>query len=129
MCTLKSFYLSVYQQDSQERVEGDADGDDYDIDNSGGSNDDNNRGDHSEAVDAQGIPGWDKVDTLVRALNELRGHSISNEEPRNIWELYRALDEFDKRTRTFSPCPWPAASRGRFRGSKRGHTNIDQMKR
>ena len=69
------------------------------------------------------------MDLLARVLIDLRGLSISNEEARNIQALYRALDEFDKRPLTFTPCPQPAASRGRFGRSKGDHTSIDQMKR
>ena len=39
------------------------------------------------AVDARGIPGWEKVDLLARALIDLNGLSISNEEARNIQAL------------------------------------------
>ena len=84
---------------------------------------------NSEAVDARGIPGWDKVDALARALISLNGLSVSNEEARNIKALYRQLNEFDRKPLTFTPCTRPTASRGRFGRSKRGHTTIDQMKR
>lgn len=56
---------------------------------------DSSRGESSGAVDALGIPGWDKVDALSRALINCSGLSVNNEEAKNIETLYRALDDFD----------------------------------
>lgn len=69
------------------------------------------------------------MDALARALIDLNGLSVGNEEARNIQALYRDLDDFDKRPLTFTPSPRSVTSRGRFGRSKRGHTTIDQMKR
>ena len=75
-----------------------------------------------------GIPGWDKVDRLSRALIALSGLSLTNDQARNIQLLYADLQDYDKRPLTFTPRQ-PTASRGRFARSKGGYTTIDQMKR
>ena len=104
----------------------DTDGND---DNADDDDDDNGRGESSGAVDAHGIPGWDKVDALARALLSCSGLSVTNEEARNIKKLYGALHDFDKKPLSFTPRPRPGALRGRFGRSKSGHTTIEQMKR
>ena len=53
-----------------------------------------------DALDARGIPGWDKVDHLAKAL---KGLSITNSQARNIKELYDALLDYDKKKRSPSP--------------------------
>ena len=55
--------------------------DDTDGNNDNADDDDNGRGESSGAVDAHGIPGWDKVDALARALLSCSGLSVTNEEP------------------------------------------------
>jgi len=66
-----------------------------------------------------GIPDWEKVNALARALINLNGLSVSNEEARNIQALYRALDAFDKNPLTFIPCPQPATSQRRLGDPKK----------
>lgn len=55
------------------------------------------------AVDLLGIPGWDKVDVLARALVDLKGLSVTNDQARNIQQLYHGLNEFDKQPLTDTP--------------------------
>ena len=137
MHLMKVFLIILCHQDFHDRATGkesqnDDDGveddnnEDIDDENDNGNNDNASQ---AEALDAQGLPGWDKVDALARALIDLCGLSVSNEEARIIQELYSKLDEYDKRPLTFTPCPRPAPSRGRFGRCKKGHTTIDQMKR
>ena len=57
----------------------------------------------SEALDSLGIPGWDKVDQLARALVDLRGLSASNEQARNIQRLYHQLPDYDKKPLSYAP--------------------------
>ena len=47
-----------------------------------------------DALDARGIPGWDKVHHLAKVLIDL---SITNSQARNIKELYDALLDYDKK--------------------------------
>ena len=82
----------------------------------------------AEAVDSLGIPGWDEVNQLVRALIGLSGLSVMNDQARNIQQLYADLQDYDKRPLTFTPRQ-PTALRGRFARFKGGYTTIDQMKR
>ena len=70
-------------------------------------------GDGAEAVDSLGIPGWDKVDRLSRALIALSGLSVMNDKARNIQLLYADLQDYNKRPLTSTPRQ-PTASRGRF---------------
>ena len=82
-----------------------------------------------DAVHAKGIPGWDRVDALARALLDLTGLYVTNAEAQNIQQLYDQLLEYDKRPLTFKPVPLKR-SRGRFRRSKKsGHVGVKQMER
>ena len=83
----------------------------------------------SEALDSLGIPGWDKVDQLPRALVDLQGLSVSNDQARNIQRLYHQLPEYDKKPLSYAPRQSSAPARGRFGRSKECHTTVDQMKR
>ena len=84
----------------------------------------------SEALDSLGIPGWDKVDQLARALVDLHGLSVSNEQARNIQMLYHQLPDYDKKPLSYAPRQSSSTpARGRFGRSKRSHTTVDQMKR
>ena len=47
----------------------------------------------SEAVDSLGIPGWDKIDQMARALVDLSGLSVTNEQARSIQQLYHHLHQ------------------------------------
>ena len=51
----------------------------------------------------RGIPGWEKVDQLVRALLELEGLCVTNTQANTIKTLHSQLLEFDKRPITFRP--------------------------
>ena len=56
---------------------------------------------------------------MARALINVNGLRVNNEEARNIQALYRALDNFVKKPLTFTPRSQPTALRGRFgRGPK-----------
>lgn len=81
-------------------------------------------------MDCRGIPGWDKVDKLAKALVKLRGLCVTNSQAKEIQQLYHDLPEFDKRPLVFQPTP-RRPSTGRFGRSKResGHVNVDAMKR
>lgn len=46
-----------------------------------------------EAVDSQGIPGWEKVDCLARALLHLHGLCVTNIQAAEIQQLYSKLLE------------------------------------
>lgn len=84
-----------------------------------------------EALDARGIPGWDKVDALAEALLDLSGLSVTSTAATNILKLYNSLEEFDKRPLTFHPRP-QKPPRGRFartKGYRSGHSTVDNMKR
>ena len=84
-----------------------------------------------DALDARGVPGWDKVDRLAKALINIQGLSISNAQAKHIKELYDALLDFDKKPVTFSPRPM-RPPRGRFARSKSyrvGSVGREQVKR
>ena len=59
--------------------------------------------DEDWAKDPRGIPGWERVDQLVRALLELEGPCVTNAQANTIKTLYSQLLEFDKRSITFRP--------------------------
>ena len=52
----------------------------------------------NEAVDSQGIPGWEKVDRLARALLCLSGLCVTNTQAAEIQQLYSKLLDYDKKT-------------------------------
>ena len=86
--------------------------------------------DEDGAKDSRGIPGWEKVDQLVRALLELEGLCVTNAQANTIKTLYSQLLEYDKRPITFRPRQ-VKQPRGRFARSKKrvGHDTVDAMKR
>ena len=45
----------------------------------------------AEAVDSRGIPGWEKVDHLARALLDLEGLCITNAQAKNISPLLQLM--------------------------------------
>ena len=45
----------------------------------------------AESVDSRGIPGWDRVDRLARALLSLSGLSVTNTQASQIQHLYTTL--------------------------------------
>lgn len=47
--------------------------------------------DEDEAVDALGIPGWDRVDELAKSLIELEGLAVSASQAQDIQRLYDRL--------------------------------------
>ena len=55
-------------------------------------------------MDSRGIPGWNHVDKLARALVELHGLCVCDSAAEKIKELYHNLLEFDKRP-PFFPTP------------------------
>ena len=74
--------------------------------------------------------GWEKVDRLARALINLKGLCITNQQARVIQELYQELLEYDKRPLVFKPSETITPARGSFGRSKRGgHISVDNMKR
>ena len=84
-----------------------------------------------EAVDASGIQGWDKVDTLAKALMDLEGLAVMNAQAKEIQKRYDNLLEYDKRPIKFRP-RLQKPPRGRFarsKGNHSGHISVDAMKR
>jgi hypothetical protein len=83
------------------------------------------------SVDSRGIPGWDRVDRLARALVKLCGLSVTHTQASEIQELYRKLPAFDKKPLVFSPRV-QQPPRGRFARSKsksRSIVGLDHMKK
>ena len=78
-----------------------------------------------EAVDALGIPGWDRVDELAKSLIELEGLAVSASQAQDIQRLYDRLVDYGKRPILFKPRPL-RPSRGR---RKSGHISVEAMKR
>lgn len=66
-----------------------------------------------EAVDSQGIPGWEKVDRLARALLCPRGLCVTNLQAAKIQQLYSELLDYDKKPLTFQTRKMKP-TRGRF---------------
>ena len=84
-----------------------------------------------EAVDSQGIPGWEKVDHLARALLCLRGLCVTNTQAAEIQQLYSELLDYDKKSLIFQPRKMKP-TRGRFARRKQyrvGHVGIEAVKR
>lgn len=74
-------------------------------------------GEEDDVLDSQGIPGWDKVYNLARALLQLEGLGATMSQATNIKRLYDDLLEFDKRPIVFKPRP-VRPTRGRFARKK-----------
>ena len=81
-----------------------------------------------EAVDYRGIPGWEKVDRLAKALLDLKGLCVTNAQAKELKMLYSQLLDYDKRPITFQPRQIKRP-RGRFARSKGGYAGVDAMKR
>lgn len=82
-----------------------------------------------ESIDSRGIPGWDRVDKLARALIDLHGLSVTKMQASAIKKLYHNLLDFDKRPLVFSPRKFQAP-RGRFARSKgQAITGVDHIKK
>ena len=83
-----------------------------------------------EAVDSRGIPGWEKVDRLARALLNLKGLCVTNAQAEELKTLYSQLLDYDKRPITFQPQKIKR-TRGRFARSKNRveYAGVDAMKR
>ena len=70
------------------------------------------------------------MDRLARALIDLKGLCITNQQARVIQDLYHDLLEYDKKPLVFRASETITPAQGRFGRSKRGgHTNVDNMKR
>ena len=87
--------------------------------------------DDNTALDASGIPGWDRVDALAEALVSLKGLSVTNAQAKGIQQLYHKLLDYDKKPLTFRPRPQktPRGRFGRRKQNRSGHLSIDAMKR
>ena len=82
-----------------------------------------------DSIDSRGIPGWDRVDKLARALVKLRGLCVTNTQAAEIKQLYHSLLEYDKRPLVFAPSV-RQAPRGRFARSKsQSIIGVDHMKK
>ena len=66
-----------------------------------------------EAVDSQGILGWEKVDRLARALLHLCELCVTNTQAAEIQQLYSELLDYDKKPLSFQPRKMKP-TRGRF---------------
>ena len=66
-----------------------------------------------KAEDTHGIPGWEKVDRLARALLHLRGLCVTNTQAAEVQQLYSELSDYDKKPLTFQPRKIKP-TRGRF---------------
>ena len=71
------------------------------------------------STDRKGIPGWDKVDPLAQALLKATGLSVSDSEAAKIINLYRELEDYDKKPLQFSSVTKDAVP-GSFCQKKRG---------
>ena len=84
----------------------------------------------TEALDSKGIPGWDKVDALAKALMSLRGLSVSNVDAENIIQLYNNLDDYNKRPLVYkSVVRRPPTGRFGCKKKQSGHIGVVAMKR
>ena len=87
----------------------------------------------AEAVDAKGIPGWDKVDALAEALLAPRGLAITADQARGIRSLFDALDDYDRKPLSFAVQASNRPRRGRFARCKQqrrsGFVTMEIMKR
>ncbi|CAB3994603.1 Hypothetical predicted protein [Paramuricea clavata] len=91
------------------------------------SSDSGNEEDEEAAMDASGIPGWDKVGKRANALLALDSH-FTNKQAGEIKQLYLNLDEYDKKPLVFSPRYKKA--KGRFlKKKKTGHVGTEAMAR
>ena len=82
-----------------------------------------------EAVDASGIPGWDRVNDLAKALIDLDGLAVTASQAQKIEHLYNRLVDYDKQPILFHP-RHQRPSRGRFARKKQsGHMSVEAMKR
>ena len=81
-----------------------------------------------EAIDHRGIPGWEKVDRLAKALLSLKGLCVTNTQAEELKTLYSELLDYDRRPITFQPRQIKR-TRGRFARSKKGYAGVDAMKR
>ena len=80
-------------------------------------------------MDASGIPGWDRVDDLAKALTELDGLAITTSQEEEMEHLYNRLVDYDKRPIFYRPRPQRPSS-GRFAHKKQsGHMSVEAMKR
>lgn len=89
------------------------------------------QGPQDEACDAAGIPGWDRVDQLAKALLDLQGLSVTTSQALHIQKLYKNLLDYDRQPLVFRPTP-QRPSKGRFARSKThrvGHIGVEAMKR
>ena len=77
-------------------------------------------------MDSSGIPGWDRVDNLAKALI---GLAVTTGQAEDIESLYNRLVDYDKWPILFQPQP-QRPSRGRFgRRKASGHMSVEAMKR
>lgn len=82
------------------------------------------------ATDSRGIPGWDKVDALAKALLAGDGLTFSDADAQKILELYENLDEFDKKPITFKSVERKTSTGRYFARKPRGaHMNFVKMTR
>ena len=86
-------------------------------------------GDTIRRIESLIISGWDKVDLLARAVIDMKGISVSEEEAKNVVKLYDDLVDFDKKPLSYKSII-RKPPKGRFCSRKRErHIGVVQMKR
>ena len=70
-------------------------------------------------TDPHGIPGWDKVDALAKALLQTTGVSLTPQGASEIIKLWSGLEPYDKRPVTYAPIH-QASPTGRFARNRSG---------
>lgn len=82
------------------------------------------------AVDAKGLPGWDRVDKMAEALIALEGLFVTNAQAEVVKELYHNLLDYDKEPLKYPPMHQTHSTHGRFaRKYRSGHVGVESMKR
>ena len=91
--------------------------------------DDDNDSEDEDAYDGNGVPGWGHVDRLAEKLVKLTGLSVNKEDASEIVHLYTKLDRFDKEPLAFRRKKPRRPLSGLFDRTKRGHADVEAMKR
>ncbi|XP_066915572.1 uncharacterized protein [Clytia hemisphaerica] len=85
-----------------------------------------------DSTDSRGIPGWQKIDHLAKALIETKGISLSSSEKTHIVQLYHNLEEFDKKPLKYEATK-KKSTKGRFArrngNGEAGHVKVTEMAR
>ena len=82
----------------------------------------------NESIDSLGIPGWDKVDRLAKALIDQEGISLSREASNVIIRLYQQLDPYDRRQMKYEKIKMKPAT-GRYLRKRKSGAGVVAMRR